>query len=61
MLMSLCTCVHKIYVRILYIFQLFKQKKQETTKPKLNCSGLREGAVNMGSPVRGDHNQTSML
>ena len=53
--MSLCACVHKIYVRILYIFHILKQKREEQSK--LSFSGLRERPVNMGSPVRGEQHK----
>ena len=53
-----CTCVHKIYVKILYIIlkihHPFNHKWDQESN--LDHPGLREGPVGMGNAIRGDEN-----
>ena len=58
MLMSSCTCVHKIYVKILYIIHKIHHPFNHKWDQESNQDhpGLREGPVGMGNAIRGDEN-----
>ena len=53
-----CTCVHKIYVKILYIIHKIHHPFNHKWDQESNQDhpGLREGPVGMGNAIRGDEN-----
>ena len=53
-----CTCVHKIYVKILYIIHKIHHRFNHKWDQESNQDhpGLREGHVGMGNAIRGDEN-----